>query len=127
MLEVRKEDELVPIPLRNIVPTIPNRKSEMRELIEDLTRMGCEGLLAKPWNLQNEAMLREFLFVRESVGEDNEAGTRIVDHRSVGGCLWVRAEEGRRVGKPEGHLLHRRIQVRARSKGWVLSGGLQKP
>lgn len=34
----------------------------MRELTEDLTRMGMEGLLPKPWNLRNEAMLREFLF-----------------------------------------------------------------
>jgi hypothetical protein len=36
----------------------------MKELVEDLTRMGCEGLLAKPWNLRNEAVLREFLFAR---------------------------------------------------------------
>lgn len=36
----------------------------MREFVEDLTRMGCKGLLAKPWNLRNDAVLREFLFER---------------------------------------------------------------
>jgi hypothetical protein len=66
MPEIREEDELkpVPIPLKNITPAIPKKESEMKELVEDLTRMGCEGLLAKPWNLQNEAVLREFLFAR---------------------------------------------------------------
>jgi hypothetical protein len=36
----------------------------MKELVEDLTRMGCKGLLAKPWNLRNEAVLKEFLFAK---------------------------------------------------------------
>jgi hypothetical protein len=36
----------------------------MKELVEDPTRMGCEGMLAKPCNLQNEVVLREFLFAR---------------------------------------------------------------
>ena len=31
--------------------------------------MGCEGLLAKPWNLQSEATLREFLSKREDQWE----------------------------------------------------------
>ena len=48
MMKVREEDELVRIPLRNVVPAIPKWESEMRELVEDLTQMGCEGLLAKP-------------------------------------------------------------------------------
>jgi hypothetical protein len=64
MPEIREEDELelVPVPLKNVTPTIPKKEYEMKELVEDLTRMGCEGLLAKPWNLRNEAVLREFLF-----------------------------------------------------------------
>ena len=48
MLEVREDDDLVPIPLKNVAPAITKRESELKELIEDLTRMGCEGLLAKP-------------------------------------------------------------------------------
>ena len=58
------EREQVPIPLKNVLPAIPKRELEPKELIEDLSRMGCEGLLAKPWNLWAEATLREFLFER---------------------------------------------------------------
>ena len=64
MPEVSEDDDLVSIPLKNVAPAIPKWESEMRELIEDLTRMGCKGLLAKPWNLRSEAMLREFLSER---------------------------------------------------------------
>ena len=62
MLEVKEDD--VSISLKNVVPAIPKRESELKELIEDLSRMGCEGLLAKPWNLRSEATLREFLSER---------------------------------------------------------------
>lgn len=43
MPEVREENklELVPIPLKNVTPAIPKKESEMKELVEDLTRMGC--------------------------------------------------------------------------------------
>ena len=53
MLEARKEDEIeqVPIPLKNVSVAILKKESELKELIEDLSRMGCEGLLAKAWNL----------------------------------------------------------------------------
>ena len=51
MPEAREEDEIeqVPIPLKNMSPAIPKSEAELKELIEDLTRMGCEGLLSKPW------------------------------------------------------------------------------
>jgi hypothetical protein len=43
MPEIREEDEveLVPIPLKNVIPTIPKKEYELKELVEDLTRMGC--------------------------------------------------------------------------------------
>ena len=65
MPEAREEGEIeqVPIPLKNVSPAIP-KVSELKELIEDISQMGCEGLLAKTWNLQAEATLREFLFER---------------------------------------------------------------
>jgi hypothetical protein len=47
-----------------VSPAIPKSELELKELVEDLTRMGCEGLLAKPWNLRSEETLREFLFER---------------------------------------------------------------
>jgi hypothetical protein len=58
MPEVREEDEReqVPIPLKN--------DSELKELVEDLHRMGCDGLLGKPWNLRSEATLGEFMYER---------------------------------------------------------------
>ena len=64
MPEAQEEDEeeQVPIPIKNVSLAIPKRESKLKELIEDISRMGCEGLLAKPWNLQAEATLREFLF-----------------------------------------------------------------
>ena len=64
MPEVREEDERehVPIPLKSVVHAIPKRESELQDLIEDLRLMGCQGLLAKPWNLRAETTLREFLF-----------------------------------------------------------------
>ena len=62
MPEVREDD--VPIPLKNVMHAVPKRESELKELIKDLTRMGCQGLLAKPWNLRSEATLREFLSER---------------------------------------------------------------
>ena len=59
MPEAREEDELehVPIPLKNVSPAILKKESDLKELI-DLSRMGCGGLLAKPWNLRAEATLR---------------------------------------------------------------------
>ena len=48
MPEVREEGDLIPIPLRNVVPAIPKRELEMKELTENLSWMGCEGLLPEP-------------------------------------------------------------------------------
>ena len=66
MPKTREEDkvEQVSIPLKNVSHVIPKSEAELKELIEDLTRMGCEGLLAKPWNLQSEATLRDLMFER---------------------------------------------------------------
>ena len=38
--------------------------------MEDLTRMGCEGLLMEPWVLKREAMVVEFLQARFNEWED---------------------------------------------------------
>jgi hypothetical protein len=50
MPEVRGEDEReeMPIPLKNVSPAVPTDESELEELIKDLRRMGCDGLLGKP-------------------------------------------------------------------------------
>ena len=57
----REEDlmESIPIPVKALIPVIPRDDKELQELVEDLRIMGCEGLLAKPWNLQSKEILRE--------------------------------------------------------------------
>ena len=59
------EMEILPhVSVKPLIPTIPTDDKEFWELKEDLRAMGCEGLLARPWNVQSEDMLREFLFLR---------------------------------------------------------------
>ena len=66
MPKAREEDKIeqVHIPLKNVSPAILKNEVELKELIEDLTRMGYEGLLSKPWSLRSEATLEEILFER---------------------------------------------------------------
>jgi hypothetical protein len=66
--------------LKNVSLAVLKSESELKELIEDLTRMGCEGLLTKPWNLRSNATLREFLFKRgnqwfKTMRQDSEKWT----------------------------------------------------
>ena len=50
MPEAREEDEVeqVHIPLKNVSHAILKSEVELKELIDNLTWMGCEGLLTKP-------------------------------------------------------------------------------
>ena len=50
--------EPIPILLKALIPAIPKKDEELQALAEDLRVMGCEGLLAKPWNLRAEDTLR---------------------------------------------------------------------
>ena len=59
------EMEILPqVSVKPLIPAIPTDGKEFRELKEDLRAMDCEGLLARPWNVQSEDILREFLFWR---------------------------------------------------------------
>ena len=53
--------EMHPISLRFFCPAMPKDEEEKRLLKEDLTRIGCEGLLAQPWSLRSKKMVQEFL------------------------------------------------------------------
>jgi hypothetical protein len=66
MPKAREEDmrEDIPIPIKPLVPAIPTNDEELRELGEDLRRMGCDSLLGQPWNVQEDRVLREFKFDR---------------------------------------------------------------
>ena len=44
-----------------MVPVIPKTPIARRELEEDLTRIGCVGLLNKPWNIKDEGLVKELV------------------------------------------------------------------
>lgn len=74
----------------------------MKELAEDLSRMGCEGLLPKFVELAEWGRLEEtFVWEGKSVGEDYEARAGIMDRKSLGGSVWVCIAEKRGLGKPD--------------------------
>ena len=50
-----------PLILRSVVPAIPKELGERAYLEEDLTRIGCIGLLNKPWMVKEEKMVRELI------------------------------------------------------------------
>ena len=49
----------MPLTLRFVVSTVPKEPGERAHLEEDLTRIGCIGLLSKPWSVKDERMVRE--------------------------------------------------------------------
>ena len=57
----------MPLILRSVVPAIPKEPDERAYLEEDLTRIGCIGLLNKPWTVKEEKMVRELI-----VGASNQ-------------------------------------------------------
>ena len=54
------------VSLQTVAPSIPQDKKEKEQLLQDLTRMGYEGLLKEPWTLKNRAMAQEFLQPRSN-------------------------------------------------------------
>ena len=51
------------VSLRMVKPVVPTDPREKAELEEDLGQMGCEGFLARPWNLKDEEIVREVIGV----------------------------------------------------------------
>jgi hypothetical protein len=49
------------VKIRKIVPEVPRDEVERGELLEDLQRMGCSGLLEKPWGFKDDRVVRELL------------------------------------------------------------------
>ena len=56
--------EMRPVSLRSVPAVVPTDDDEKQQLADDLTKMGCEGLLAEPWALKSEAIVQEFLYER---------------------------------------------------------------
>jgi hypothetical protein len=94
--EMPRAKEDTPIPMKPLVPAIPTDDEELWELGEDLRRMGCEGLLGQPWNIQEDNVLREFKFKR-----GNQCiGTKMMDPENWTPDTWTRVYEfQRRVGE----------------------------
>ena len=51
----------VRISFKALVPVLPKTPTARRELEEDLERIGCAGLLNKPWNVEDEGLVRELV------------------------------------------------------------------
>ena len=49
------------VSLRSVPAIVPTHEEEKQQLANDLTKMGCEGLLVEPWAMKSEALVREFL------------------------------------------------------------------
>ena len=64
---IKAETRLVS--LRSIQAVVPKNDEEKLQLAEDLTKMGCEGLLAEPWVMKSKAMVWEFLHPRSNERE----------------------------------------------------------
>ena len=49
------------VALKVVVPVIPRGAMERAMLEEDLRRMGCHGLMERPWCLKYEKIMAELL------------------------------------------------------------------
>ena len=61
--------EVTSVSLQTVAPSISQDKEEKEQLLQYLTRMGCEGLLKEPWILKNRAMVQEFVQSRSNQWE----------------------------------------------------------
>ena len=52
--------EVYPVSLKSLILVVPKDNKEKELLVEDLTKMGCKGLLLELWALKNEPMVQEF-------------------------------------------------------------------
>ena len=52
--------EFLPVSLKSVALVIPIKDEDKLHLVEDLTKMGCEGLILEPWALKSEALVQEF-------------------------------------------------------------------
>lgn len=49
--------DLFPVSLKSINPAIPVSDHAKIQLVEDLEKMDCEGLILQPWSIKNEALV----------------------------------------------------------------------
>jgi len=61
--------EFFPVSLKSVAPILPKKDEKKTQLIDDLTKMGCEGLLLEPWEIRSKAMVQEFQAARSNEWE----------------------------------------------------------
>ena len=72
------------VSLRNVALVIPEGERERGQLEQDLSNMGCNGLLDRPWALKSKKMVSEFDSIRE----------RLVERPNIfNNTMWDRPEE----------------------------------
>ena len=52
----------VQVSLKAVMPVVLQTPKGRRNLKEDVERIGCTGLLNKPWNLKDEGLVQELIF-----------------------------------------------------------------
>ena len=55
--------------LRNAALVIPKRKKKRAELEQDLSSMGCNRFLDRPWALKSEEMVHKFVSIKKRLEE----------------------------------------------------------
>ena len=55
--------------LESVTRVVSKNAKEKEQLVEDMTQMGCEGLLVEPWMLRSEVIVQEFLQARSNKWE----------------------------------------------------------
>ena len=75
----------MPLTPRSVVPAILKEPGERAHLEEDLTRIGCIGLLSKPWSVKDERMVRELTTGAPNQYEGLSAHSRKLGMRRNGG------------------------------------------
>jgi hypothetical protein len=119
--------DLIPIPIKVLIPAIPKDEEELRELAEDLRVMGCEGLLAKPWILRSEDTLREFKYERGNQWDHTqEERSGELDSGCLEQGLRISERDFRGMGRSPGRIVHRQIQRRCGLEGRFPPGELQE-
>ena len=89
--------ELYPISLKSVALAISKNNKEKKMLVEDLTKMGCKGLLLEPWALKSEAKVQEFQRKRSNEWE----GTIRRDLEYSTADSWAEVYNFRKEGKKQ--------------------------
>ena len=82
------------VSLKSVVLVVSKEKKEKQQLVEDITRMGCEGLLVEPWAQKKQGDgAGVFVGVLQQMGGHNPMESGTMDGRLLGGSLQL--PEGR--------------------------------